>query len=230
MMGLNKFVLLLLISFSFISSFVIGGKDDSPSPSSSSILDSMSSDEDSPSPTASPSSAPSQSEDDGLPLLFPTDKPSSDGSPVLKKVCSSTDHPEECVSSVSLLKEGDSDPVAVLKTEMDALRQGFKKAIAQATKLNNDPSVSEEVKGCLDTCLEIYDSGLYDLDDAAEAIASHDVDKLKTVLSATVSDIDTCEEAFEEEGLEGDSPMKEYDAELSKLASNNLAIASSMIR
>ncbi|XP_021646642.2 putative pectinesterase/pectinesterase inhibitor 26 [Hevea brasiliensis] len=207
-----------------------------PSPSQSSSLfassDSKSVPAESPLPpaTSARTNAPAGAAEDsheGLPLLFPN--PSSSGNPVLKKICDSTDHPTECLTSITPFQTGESDPVSVLKMEMQALRQGFKKAIAKATEINDDPAVAIEVKGCLDTCLEIYDSGLYDLDDALEAINSHDIDRLKTVLSAAVSDIETCEEAFEEEGT-GDSPMKEFDKELTTLASNNLAIASALLR
>ncbi|KAJ9187883.1 hypothetical protein P3X46_003297 [Hevea brasiliensis] len=184
-------------------------------------------------PTTATSQLPKEAAGDsskGLPLLFPILKPLSAAGPVVKKICDSTDHPTECLASVIPFHKGESDPVSVLKMEMQALREGLKKAIAKATAMNDDPSVSIDLKSCLDTCLETYDSALYDLDDAFESIAAHDMARLKTVLSASVTDIGTCEEAFSEEGNGEDSPMKDFDDELTKIASNNLAIATALLR
>ncbi|KDP28269.1 hypothetical protein JCGZ_14040 [Jatropha curcas] len=252
MMELKKF-LLIFISYSLIitSPFAEAGNDASSAPSAStttaaatatptttsSTKNNLNTDTSSssgswpksspsgstPSKPVSPAPAPS-----GLSLLFST-VPLPTKNPVLKKICDSTSHPEECMSSITPYQTGESDPVSVLKMEMQALRKGFEKAIAKADSLNEDPSTSEMIRSCIDTCLEIYDTALYDLDDALEAVSSHDIDKLKTFLSATVSDISTCEEAFQEEpGAE--SPLKEFDDELDKLASNNLAIVNALLR
>lgn len=244
MIEIRKFILLLLLSSSLISSFTFAhNADTASSPESSKITSSPHSSpspNSSPSPTASPSPHISQSpaaspealnmdSPGGLPLLFPILHPLPAANPVIKKVCDATDHPSECMASIAPFHSGESDPISILKMEMQALREGFKKATVKATQLNEDPAISNQVKECLDTCLETYDTGLFDLDDALEAIAAHDTPKLRAVLSVTISDIQTCEEAFIEKDNEEESPMKALDEELKKLATNNLAIATSLL-
>ncbi|EEF47254.1 enzyme inhibitor, putative [Ricinus communis] len=231
MMELKK-VFLLFVSSSLIL-FIAECHEPSPSPFPLPVSSISSSPDQAPSSSSdveSPAPAPSSSAEapSGLPLLFKS-MPSGPRNPVLVKICGTTDHPQECLASVSPFQTGESDPVSVLKMEMQALYQGFEKAFDKATEISEHPDTPASIKMCLDTCLEMYDSGLIDLQDAISALSNHDIDKLKTVLSATLSDIDTCDEAFMEES-DTHSPMKEIDDELTKIASNNLAIANALLR
>ncbi|XP_050237412.1 cell wall protein RBR3-like [Mercurialis annua] len=212
------------------SSSLFAPDADSSAPSSSLFApDSDSPDVDSPaSSSSSPASDSTAQPPSVLPILF-NQMPAPAHNPVLLKVCGTTDHPLECLTSISMFQTGESDPISVLKMEMQALHKGFEKALAHARKMCANPATPKSTKACLDTCAEMYDSGLTDIEDAITALSNHDIDKLKTVLSATVSDIDTCDEAFLEES-DMNSPMKEFDNELSMIASNNLAITEALLK
>lgn len=245
-MELNKAILLLLLISSSLLSFLAdaicvprnlshfghGDDDLSPAPVSSS---SSSSPIQSPEPAASfsgshiespsPISSPQAGSHEQMPSLLTNQilqSPSTN--PEIRKICGATDHPAECLASIIPYLTGAVDPISVLKMEIQALLKGFEQAIAVAKKLKADASTSAWVKSCLDICLDVYDSGISDLGNAITAISSHDIGRLNTLLSATVSYVDTCEDSFTEKpGV--NSPMQEVDDQLDKLASNNLAIA-----
>ncbi|XP_011041080.1 PREDICTED: uncharacterized protein LOC105137145 [Populus euphratica] len=237
-MVLNKFILLLISSplLSFVAegicvprnvsnpeatgpAFVLGPALSFPS--SAPVQAPLHPTDPSPSPQAS-SPSPAVSPTKSISILPP---PSNNYA--LTKICGLTDHPAECIATIAPFLTGKTDPISVLKLGMQALHKKFEEATAVATKLNKDPSSSAVVKDSLDTCLESFDSGMSDLNDALIAISSHDIGKLSTMLSATITYPDTCEEAFaEQSGL--DSPMKEMDRKLTTLASINLAISASL--
>ncbi|KAJ6404093.1 hypothetical protein OIU84_012311 [Salix udensis] len=173
-----------------------------------------------PSPVSSPS--PPDSPTHSAPTL-----PLLSGNAALTKICDVTDYPAECLATVAPLLAGEINPISVLKIGIHVLQKSFEVATAVATKLTNDLSTSAEVKDALDTCVESFDSGVADLNDALAAISGHDIGRLSTLLSATITYSDTCEEAFSEQPhLE--SPLKEMDQHLDKLASINLAISASL--
>ena len=227
-MELNRFILLLLFSsplLSFVAEAICVPRNVSNHEATGPAL-------------SFPSPAPIQAP---LPPTDPSPSPPPPVSPTksksilpppsnnyaLTKICGLTDHPAECIAAIAPLLTGRTDPISVLKMGMQALHKSFEEATAVAAKLNKDPSSSAVVKDSLDTCLESFDSGMSDLNDALIAISSHDIGKLSTMLSATITYPDTCEEAFAEQpGL--DSPMKEMDRKLTTLASINLAISASL--
>ncbi|XP_061960770.1 putative pectinesterase/pectinesterase inhibitor 26 [Populus nigra] len=227
-MELNKFILLLLFSsplLSFVAEAICVPRNVSNHEATGPALSFPSSPPvQAPLPPTDPSPSPS-------PPVSPTKSisilPSPANNYALKKICGLTDYPAECIANIAPFLTGRTDPISVLKMGMQALHKSFEEATAVATKLNKDPSSSAVVKDSLDTCLESFDSGMSDLNDALVAISSHDIGKLSTMLSATITYPDTCEEAFAERpGL--DSPMKEMDRKLTTLASINLAISASL--
>ncbi|KAJ6972824.1 hypothetical protein D5086_026209 [Populus alba] len=222
-MELNKFTLLLLFSsplLSFVAKAICVPRNVSNHETTGPAL-------------SFPSSAPIQAPQASSPPppVSPTKSksilPPPSNNYALTKICGLTDHPAECIAAIAPLLTGRTDPISVLKMGMQALHKSFEEATAVAAKLNKDPSSSAVVKDSLDTCLESFDSGMSDLNDALIAISSHDIGKLSTMLSATITYPDTCEEAFAEQpGLH--SPMKEMDRKLTTLASINLAISASL--
>ncbi|KAF9688169.1 hypothetical protein SADUNF_Sadunf02G0169200 [Salix dunnii] len=173
-----------------------------------------------PSPVSSPSPPDSPTHSAStLPLLS--------SNAALTKICDVTDYPAECLATVAPFLAGETNPISVLKIGIHVLQKSFEVATAVATKLINDLSTSAVVKDSLDTCVESFDSGVADLNDALAAISAHDIGRLSTLLSATITYSDTCEDAFAEQPhLE--SPLKEIDQHLDKLASINLAISASL--
>ncbi|CAK7348440.1 unnamed protein product [Dovyalis caffra] len=177
-----------------------------------------------PLPPPASASSPSPSASSPLPLDSPPDSqtqsPSILRSPfknaALTKICGMTDYPAKCIAAISPFLTGETDPISILKIGMQALHKKIEEAIAVATKLNEDPSSSAVVKDSLDTCLDSFDNAISDLNDALLAISSHDIGKLSTMLSATITYPDTCEEAFAEQP-DLASPMKEMDDQLTKI-------------
>ncbi|KAJ8748287.1 hypothetical protein K2173_000859 [Erythroxylum novogranatense] len=148
--------------------------------------------------------------------------------PALQKICGITSYPEKCLQSITpFLSGGASDPVSILKMEVKALRGGFENGIRVAKKMMEEPSTDDWIKSCLDTCVEVFEGGMYDLDDALGSIASKDLHKLQILLSAGLSYVSTCEDSFGEQP-DVESPLKEMNKELDQLASNTLAICSSL--
>ncbi|WCJ22331.1 hypothetical protein M5689_004426 [Euphorbia peplus] len=171
------------------------------------------------------------------PLLLPSESstlprkilPYPAGNPLLNKICEITDFQSECLTSIAPFHTGQTDPISVLKMEMQALRRGFQKASSDAQRMSDSPGASESVKSSLDACLDMYESGMFELDDALTAIADHDIPKLKVVLSATISNINACDETFSET-TGADFPVREVDVNLTKICSNTLAIANAFFQ
>lgn len=231
-MELNKFILLLLISSPLLSfsaeAICVPRNASNPEATRPAVVLGTASSFSSAAPTQAPSPPPVPSPSPPVSREpSPSILPSPSNSYALTKICGFTDHPAECIAAISPFLTGKTDPISVLKLGMQALHQIFEEAIAVATKLNKDPSSSAVVKDSLDTCLDSFDSGMSDLEDALLAISSHDIGRLSTLLSATITYPDTCEEAFSEQpGL--DSPLKEMDRKLTTMASINLAISASL--
>ncbi|KAJ6680060.1 PECTINESTERASE [Salix purpurea] len=223
-MELNKFILLLLISSPLLSfsaeAICVPRNASNHEATRPAVVLGTASSFSSAAPTQAPS--PPVSREPSPSIL-----PSPSNSYALTKICGFTDHPAECIAAISPFLTGKTDPISVLKLGMQALHQIFEEAIAVATKLNKDPSSSAVVKDSLDTCLDSFDSGMSDLEDALLAISSHDIGRLSTLLSATITYPDTCEDAFSEQpGLV--SPLKEMNRKLTTMASINLAISASL--
>lgn len=100
---------------------------------------------------------------------------------------------------------------------IQALHKDFQEAIATVTKLSKDTSLSATTRDSLDICVESYEAGITDLNDALTAISTHDTDRLTQMLGAIASYPETCQDAFLEQGEE--SPLKDVDQKLDMLAS-----------
>ncbi|PNT04365.1 hypothetical protein POPTR_014G119400v4 [Populus trichocarpa] len=172
----------------------------SPSPASSTETES------SPSPPDSPTNA--------QPLL--PYSPSVHNA-VLKKICGATRFQAECLATIAPYQTGAADPISVIEMGIQALHKDFEEAIATVTKLSKDTSLSATMRDSLDICVESYEAGITDLNDALTAISTHDTDRLTQMLGAIASYPETCQDAFLEQGEE--SPLKDVDQKLDMLAS-----------
>ncbi|KAK9282033.1 hypothetical protein L1049_004945 [Liquidambar formosana] len=159
------------------------------------------------------------------PISFNDFFPSSSIDPAIKKVCRATDHPSLCFSTITPYLGGKTNPASILKMEIKACANQTKAALAMATKIANDPSTTSITAECLETCQENYSDAIDNLKSAVDAIATHDVGTMNSMLSAALTDFTTCEDGFAEmPGVK--SPMAKFDDTLTKLASNCLAIVS----
>ncbi|KAJ4850338.1 hypothetical protein Tsubulata_037454 [Turnera subulata] len=183
-------------------------------------------------------SSPTQQTPSSSSQQTPTDSPSTPGiaalnlaqtskDPTLQKLCGATDHPEACLSTIGPFLKGSADPDNILRTGIQGINKVFELAMNTAEKLMKDPSLSNWVKQCLDVCIESFDSGLSDNEKALAALNDKDMGTLQTMLSAAISDVSSCTDAFAEQaGTE--SPLKGMEQQLDKLASNNMAICSEL--
>ncbi|XP_059460976.1 pectinesterase inhibitor 10 [Corylus avellana] len=160
------------------------------------------------SPQGQPSTAPS-----GSPLV----SPSLPTNPAIKKTCDATDYPALCLSTLAPFPIGKTDPLSVLELAVRASIQHTTKALAKATQLAAGADSSESILDCKD----IYDDALDNFENAMDAIHPRDIGTVNTMLSAALTDFDTCEDGFD-----GESPFSSYDDKGTKLASICLAIAS----
>lgn len=144
--------------------------------------------------------------------------------PLLKKICDVTDNPLLCVSSVIPYLSGKIDPVSILQLQIKACGNQTHAALQEVLKLIKDPSTSTIASTCLQQCQETYNDALDNLQNAISAIAARDKGTLNSMLSAAMTDYETCEDGFAELPISS-SPMAVADELLSKLASNCLAIA-----
>ncbi|RCV18834.1 hypothetical protein SETIT_3G335100v2 [Setaria italica] len=153
--------------------------------------------------------------------------PSAD---IVRSLCLKTDYPDLCTSSISKqlqpqLPGGKRlEAPDVLRLAMAAVRAKAGEAKAAAAALANDPKTQPLARGPLHDCVESFDDIAYSLDEAEKALAGGDRDTTGTMLDTVRTDVDTCDQGFEERE-ELTPVMAKQDAELAKLASNCLAIA-----
>ncbi|KAJ1418764.1 Pectinesterase inhibitor domain [Sesbania bispinosa] len=80
---------------------------------------------------------------------------------------------------------------------------------------------------CLSDCEEEYSEAIDNLQDSEEALANGDYDKVDTLVSAAMSDAETCEDGFKDmlsDDNGSTSPLTERNRYFSELCSNALAI------
>ncbi|CAL4891695.1 unnamed protein product [Urochloa decumbens] len=152
------------------------------------------------------------------------------GADIVRSLCLKTDYPDLCMSSISkqppppLAAGKRLEAAGVLRLAMGAVRAKAAEAKAKAAALAADPKTQPLARGPLHDCVESYDDIAYSLDQADKAIAAGDRDTTGTMLDTVRTDVDTCDQGFEDRA-ELTPVMAQYDAELAKLASNCLAIA-----
>ena len=152
------------------------------------------------------------------------------GGDIVRSLCLKTDYPDLCTSSISKQPQPQLpggkrlDAAGVLRLAMAAVRAKAAEATAAATALLNDPKTQRGALGPLHDCIDSFDDLAYNLEQADKALAAGDRATTGTMLDAVRTDVDTCDQGFEErEDLK--KVMGKRDAELAKLASNCLAIA-----
>ncbi|KAJ1265835.1 hypothetical protein BS78_08G104900, partial [Paspalum vaginatum] len=156
--------------------------------------------------------------------------PIAPGADIVRSLCLKTDYPDLCTSVLSKLPQPQLpggkrlDGAGVLRLAMAAVRAKAGEAKVAATALANDPRTQPLARGPLHDCVESFDDIAYSLDQAEKSLAAGDRDTTGTMLDTVRTDVDTCDQGFEER--EELTPlMAKQDAELAKLASNCLAIA-----
>ncbi|XP_039802277.1 pectinesterase inhibitor 28-like [Panicum virgatum] len=152
------------------------------------------------------------------------------GADIVRSLCLKTDYPDLCMSSISKQPQPQLpggkrlDGAGVLRLAMAAVRAKAAEASDAAAALANDPKTQPGARGPLNDCVDSFDDLAYNLEQAEKALAAGDRGTTGTMLDAVRTDVDTCDQGFEERE-ELKKVMGKRDAELAKLASNCLAIA-----
>lgn len=160
----------------------------------------------------------------------PKPAPFVPGADIVKTLCQKTDYPDLCLSSIAKQQQKPPpvkplDGAGVLRLAMAAVRAKANDAKKAAAALAGDPKTQPLAHGPLQDCVESYGDIAYSLDHAEKAMAAGDRDTTGTMLDTVRTDVDTCDQGFEERE-ELKPLMAKEDAELAKLSSNCLAIAS----
>ncbi|XP_009630210.1 uncharacterized protein [Nicotiana tomentosiformis] len=141
----------------------------------------------------------------------------------IKKICDNTDYPDLCTATVAPFMRGSAVNVQkVLEEAMKASDQFAKLGFAAAKRASESLATPPNTKKMLKTCLDSWDTVLYNYEQAIEALRIHDIGRMSTMLSAAITDISDCEDAFE--GVI--SPLIEYGEKMIKMTSMCLAIVS----
>ncbi|XP_042396620.1 pectinesterase-like [Zingiber officinale] len=142
-------------------------------------------------------------------------------------LCSSTDYPQTCETSLSKAVPSDTeDPKVLLKAAVSVVLDGVSRGFEHSRLLQSNDS---RVRGAVQDCQEMYEDAKGDINATLRSIIDHGVDKLparshdmRTWLSAVVTYQQTCIDGFPEGELK--EKMKDAMKSARELTSNALAI------
>ncbi|KAB2599316.1 vegetative cell wall protein gp1 [Pyrus ussuriensis x Pyrus communis] len=156
------------------------------------------------------------------PFVLNTASSSTPPNPAIQELCKNTDYPDLCILSLTPFQTPKVDPVSALGMTIKACTAHAQMSLAAASKLVTMPNTARGTIAALSDCKDLYSDALDGLQSAIDAIQSHDIGTINSMLSGVVTDAVTCGDGFEGE----QSPLGDYDDKLRKMASNCLAIAS----
>ncbi|KAM6558849.1 hypothetical protein CsatA_028088 [Cannabis sativa] len=119
----------------------------------------------------------------------------------INKICSVTADPKICVEAILPHVKGHVDPVLALQTEIKSFITLLGKAniVMKATLKHSTSSTTAD---CLRLCVDMYSTARMDLKQALQAIKSHDIGLLNSLLSGVITGIGTCDDTVSEAGEE----------------------------
>ncbi|XP_015087492.1 pectinesterase inhibitor 3-like [Solanum pennellii] len=162
--------------------------------------------------------------------IIPTNTQKDDGgnaetNNIIKKICDNTDYPDVCTTTVApFMRGGIINVQNVLQVAMKQSDAFAKLGFAAFKRASESPITPPRTKKLLKTCLDSWDTVLYNYEEALEALRTHDSGRMNSMLSAAITDISDCQDAFE--GII--TPMSGYSDKMTKLTSNCLAIGSQL--
>ncbi|KAL9673027.1 hypothetical protein QQ045_029280 [Rhodiola kirilowii] len=140
--------------------------------------------------------------------------------PEIVKMCQVTDYPDLCQSTVAHFVDGrHHDAVAMLEMVIKVCQQYTHLAMATARRMSESPFYAR-IKSRFTDIQEYYVDALDNLLDAANAIKARDIATVNINLSAALDDYGAYEDDWGET-----SPMADFNAKLTHMASNCLAVA-----
>ncbi|PIN07783.1 Pectinesterase [Handroanthus impetiginosus] len=152
------------------------------------------------------------------------DAPSNDINPKLKQICESTDHPSLCLATVAPFLKGKVDVPSVLEVAIKASDKLAKYAFSLAKSFTEKPGTPPELASVLEECKDSYDTVVYNFQNTIDAFQRRDIGTMNSMLSAVITDVGDCEDAFS--GLGAESPLWGIADKLTNMTSNCLAVVS----
>ncbi|KAK1390384.1 PMEI domain-containing protein [Heracleum sosnowskyi] len=141
--------------------------------------------------------------------------------PEIKKICDATVYPDVCLTTLGRYN-GPSDMPTVLGIAIQAGTDLSKAAVDTADRLATQPGTPPGQTASLKDCKESYDDVLYSFQNAHDSLPAKDIRTMNTMLSAVVSNVGDCMDAFEGK----DSPVSTFSDKLQKMASNCISMVS----
>ncbi|CAL1376276.1 unnamed protein product [Linum trigynum] len=181
--------------------------------------------------------------------LPPTESPAAS----LKAVCSVTQYPSSCYSSITALEGGSnsSDPEVLFRLSLRAAMAELSKLkdFPAAIQLPSDIANDTMLRQAINVCAAVFEDSVDRLNDSIASITAQPagegkqqqvlsrerVDDLKTWLSAAVTDLDTCLDAVqlnETEHPGSGAILEQLNSAMensTELASNSLAIVTKVL-
>ncbi|KAL2341677.1 hypothetical protein Fmac_009617 [Flemingia macrophylla] len=141
----------------------------------------------------------------------------------LRQICSHTDYPDLCCSTVSPFIGNHLDVMHVLEA---AIKACLYQTNFTLTKVSKHMKRSPEMAGAFADCKEQYTDATLNLKRAMDAIPLRDLGTVTVMLSAVMADVSACESGFAD--LKSASPVGHSEGLVTITASISLSIASSI--
>nr|KYP36705.1 hypothetical protein KK1_042171 [Cajanus cajan] len=138
----------------------------------------------------------------------------------VRQICSHTDYPDVCLSTVVPFLGHHLDVMNILEAAIKACSFQTNFTLSKVIK---HMSRSSEMATALASCKEQYHDALENLQRAMDAIPLRDLGTVTVMLSAVMADVSACESGFED--LKSHSPMGNSEGLVTITASNCLSIA-----
>ncbi|XP_027333396.1 putative invertase inhibitor [Abrus precatorius] len=155
------------------------------------------------------------------------------GEDLVTATCKHTLHFQVCISSLkSVPGSKTSNPKMLAYIALNLSTTYAAKTLSYIYELKssfaaNGPNNNIYVSRCLSDCAEEYSEAIENLQNSAQALLNGEYDKVDTLVSAAMSDAETCEDGFKDmlsEDNDSTFPLTEYNRYFSELCSNALAI------
>ncbi|KAM7471913.1 hypothetical protein LguiA_010096 [Lonicera macranthoides] len=167
--------------------------------------------------------------------------PSSQMSPAssLKAVCSQTRYPDSCIASISSLQTSNTtDPEELFKLSLHVVKNSLDKLSSLPEDLKNKTK-DQGLKSALDVCGSVIDDAidmlndsisLMDVHSGGKVLSASKINDLKTWLSTTITNQETCLDALQELNHTVPVDVKGIMKNSTEYASNSLAIVAKIMR
>ncbi|CAJ1940602.1 unnamed protein product [Sphenostylis stenocarpa] len=160
----------------------------------------------------------------------------TEGEDLVTETCKHTLHFQVCISSLrsvpSSSKASDLKVLAEIALNLSTAYAADTLSYVHELQPNSSAANNIYVSRCLRDCEEEFSEAIENLQDSKQALGNGDCDQVDTLVSAAMSDAQTCEDGFKDmknEDSYSTSPLTERNRYFSELCSNALAITKLLV-